>query len=90
MAKMKVQVTIDDELLERLDNYADDNYLNRSAVVTIAVSQYLTAREMQSAISSLSRTMKKIAEEGEISEDEMKQLNDFERLARMFGNNGQI
>ena len=38
---MKVNVTLDDELMQRVDNYADRNYMSRSGLISIAVTQYL-------------------------------------------------
>lgn len=40
MAK-KLTITMHENLLERLDKYCDDNFQNRSAMVSIAVKQYL-------------------------------------------------
>ena len=33
---MKVQISIDDELVKRVDNYADKNYLTRSGLISLA------------------------------------------------------
>lgn len=46
----KLSISMNDELLERIDKYAEENYLNRSAVISFAVKQYLDA---QSVIGSL-------------------------------------
>ena len=38
---MKVQIVLDDMLVERLDDCADRNYLKRSQLISIALVQYL-------------------------------------------------
>lgn len=83
MAKVKVNITLDEELLQRIESFADENYLTRSGLITLATSQYLIQAEASRAIVDLSLTMRKIAETGTISEDQLKELENFERFARM-------
>lgn len=86
MAK-KVQISIDDSLLERIDNYADNNYLTRSGLVTIATNQYLNSVEVISAVKDMSISMRKIADQGYVDQDTMEQLEDFERIAKVLVGN---
>lgn len=83
MAKVKVNITLDEELLQRIESYADENYLTRSGLLTIAASQFLLQAEASRAIVDMSLAMRKIAETGTVSDDQLKQLEDFERFARM-------
>lgn len=83
MAKVKVNITLDEELLQRIDSYADENYTTRSALLTIAASQFMLQAEASRAIVDMSLAMRKIAETGTVSDDELKQLEDFDRFARM-------
>lgn len=82
MAK-KVQISIDDSLLDRIDNYADNNYLTRSGLITLATNQYLNSAEVITAIKDMSVSMRKIADQGSIDEQTMEQLEDFERIAKV-------
>jgi metal-responsive CopG/Arc/MetJ family transcriptional regulator len=43
---MKIQISIDDRLLERVDKYADENYMSRSGFASLAMSQYLNQNDM--------------------------------------------
>jgi len=79
---MKVGITIDDELLKRIDSFADENYMSRSGLLSVAATQYLNALEVQSAIKDISIAMRKIADTGKVDHDVMEQLEDFERLAK--------
>lgn len=79
----KVQISIDDDLLERVDNYAESNYMSRSGLITVACNQYLNQFEVVLAIKDLSLAMQKIAKDKAINEDLIEQLEDFERVSRM-------
>ncbi len=83
---MKVGITIDDELLKRIDSFADENYMSRSGLLSVAATQYLNALEVQSAIKDISLAMRKIADTGKVDHDVMEQLEDFERLAKYMTN----
>ena len=78
-----VQISIDDELLKRIDTFADNNYMSRSGLFTIAVNQYLNMNEVTSAIVRLNLAFEKIAENGNIDDKTMKELEDWQRLANL-------
>lgn len=83
----KVQITLDEELLKRIDTYADNNYMSRSGFLSLAATQYLNANEITSAIVSLNLAMQKVAETGNLDDETMQQLEDWQRLANMLTNN---
>lgn len=80
---MKVNVTLDDALMERIDSYADANYMSRSGFVSLACTQYLNQMEAFRAIKEMALCMKKIADNGKLDHETMEQLEDMERLAKM-------
>lgn len=80
---MKVQITLDDALMKRVDAYADENYMSRSGLLSLAVTQYLNAAEVTKAIKEMAVCMRKIADNGTVDHETMKQLEDFERLSKM-------
>ena len=81
--QLKVQITLDDALIERLDSYADENYLSRSGCVSLAVTQFLNAADVTKAIKDMAFCMRKIADTGTLDAETQKQLEDFERLSKM-------
>lgn len=81
---MKINISIDDELLKRIDTQADESYMSRSGLISYACAQYINQVELMRAIKDLSITMRKIADTGEIDEDVKAQLEDFERVSRLF------
>lgn len=82
---MKVQITLDDELMKRVDAYADENYMSRSGLLSIAVTQYLNTKEMIGAITRMGIAMEKIADKGEVDEQTRQELEDFQRMCALFG-----
>lgn len=80
---MKVQITLDDELMKKIDNYADENYMSRSGLIGLACSQYLIQFQVNTAITNMAIAMRKIADEGQIDSDTQRELEDFERICKM-------
>lgn len=77
----KVQISIDDELLSRLDEYSDNHYMTRSGVIAYAVNNLLLQEEAQQLFRNISLAMKTIADTGTITDEQKKDLDDFQRLA---------
>ena len=71
MAKIKVNVTLDEELMRRVDEYAEENYLNRSSLVSLATTQFLNAADVTKAIRDMAFAMRKIADNGEIDDEQI-------------------
>lgn len=80
---MKVTISVDDELMKKIDSYADENYTSRSGYIAAAVNEYIIKQEVVLALKGLSVAMNKIADKGEIDEETKKELEDFERIANM-------
>lgn len=80
---MKIQISLDDKLKERIDNYADNNYMSRSGLISLAVTQYLNSNEMMLAVKEMSLCMRKIADNNVVDHETMEQLEDLERLCKM-------
>lgn len=81
--KMKVQISLDDDLMARVDNFASRNYMSRSGVVNQACLSYLITNELQFAIKDMAHSMRKIADTGEVDVETRIQLEDFERITKM-------
>lgn len=84
MAKEKVQITMDSNLLKSVDEYCDKHFLNRSWMISQACLQVLNQQKLIDAISTMSLAIKKAAETGELDDDTRKQMQDFELLSKMF------
>ena len=77
----KVNITINDELLKRADEYADENYTTRSGLISAAVNEYLASRETMKLVKSMGLAIQKIAESGTLDDETVKEIKQFESMA---------
>lgn len=82
---MKVNITFNEELLKKVDEYAKANYLTRSGLVQIACNQYLLQNEALQCVREITNTMKVIADRGFIDTETRAQLEKYEKLIREVG-----
>lgn len=87
---MKVNLSLDDRLMERIDEYADAHYMTRSGFVSLACSNYLQSEDVAKAIVDMSLCMKKIADKGQVDEDVLNELENFMRLTDLIKDSGLI
>ena len=79
---MKVNVTLDDKLLSRLDAYADENYMSRSGLISLACTQYLNSADVVRVVKEMGVAINKIADMGGLDEDTQKQIEDLGRTMK--------
>ena len=84
MAKTKVQITLDEELLNSVDEYCDKNYMNRSWLISQALVQVINQQKMIDAIGNISIAMRNVSESGILDEDTKRQMEQFENLCKLF------
>ena len=77
---MKVQISLDDDLMERIDACADRSYMSRSGLISLACTQYLQQADMIDAVVRISYSCQKVADTGVLDDETKKQLDDFQRL----------
>lgn len=80
---MKINISINDELLQRIDKQADAMYMSRSGFMSSACAQVLNAADMMVAIQEIAMSMRKVADSGQIDDESLRKLQDFERLVKM-------
>ncbi len=81
---MKLGIALDDNLVKRIDEYAEANYLSRSGFISQACNSYLLSMEINKYIKELAICMRKIADTNVIDNETRKKLEDLERVARLF------
>lgn len=79
----KINISIDDELLAKVEALADEMYMSKSGFISFACTQLVMQNSMVLAVNNLSVAMMKIAESNEIDEETRQQLEDVERVIRM-------
>lgn len=77
----KINITLNDELLDRADAEADKNYMSRSGYISSCISKQLNEVEIINAISRLSNAVDRIACEGSVNDDTLKELEEFQRFS---------
>lgn len=58
----KLSFSMKSDLLERMDNYADENGLTRSGLIALAVTQYLNAVEAAPSVNKLLSAMAAVSD----------------------------
>jgi metal-responsive CopG/Arc/MetJ family transcriptional regulator len=81
---MRINLTLNNELLERVDTFAKSNYMTRSSVVAFACNQLLLQNELSSLLVSMKRAFETIAENGSCTDEQMKELDKFAELVELF------
>lgn len=83
MAKAKLQITMEEELLEAVDDYCDKNYMNRSWLISQALVQLLNQQKVVDSLVSISFSINKIVETGTIDDETRKEMEELEALCKL-------
>jgi metal-responsive CopG/Arc/MetJ family transcriptional regulator len=84
MAKEKVQITMETDLLKEVDDYCERNYLNRSWMVSQACLQVINQQKMIDALTNVSIAMRTISDNGTLDDETRKELETFETMCKMY------
>lgn len=84
MSKVKVQITLEEELLEQVDNYCDKNYMNRSWLISQALVKVLNEQKVIDSLADISVSIKTVTESGELDDETRREFEKFEALCKMF------
>lgn len=76
----KVQISIDDALLDRIDSYADECYISRSGLISMAMSQYLNTQEVMVMVRNLGKAVQRVAETGVCDDETLAEMEQFSKL----------
>lgn len=83
MATIKVNISIDDELLKRADEAADRNFMTRSGIIQVALNQYLLQDDITRSVKSMAVSMRKIADTGKVDKETLETLQELEMFAKI-------
>lgn len=84
---MKINISIDDDLLKNIDDYADSHYMSRSGFISFACVQHLqneNSARIGEACHLMARAVMDILQSHELSPEAVEKLQDFERLANLY------
>ena len=66
-----------------MDEYAAENYMTRSGVISMAVSQFLNAKDMSKTLKELTAVLKEIAAKEIVDDDSLQRLEDIDRAVKL-------
>lgn len=78
---MKVNVTLNDDLLRKIDKYVEENYMTRSGFVAFACNQFLAQAELLAVLKNCNSALATIARTGNCDPESMQKLQEFTVLA---------
>jgi len=78
-----VQISVNEDLLKKIDDYAKENFLSRSGFFSMLANNHFQALEVTNSLKDITLSVRKVAENNEIDEETARKLEDFERLARV-------
>lgn len=85
--RVKLHISMSEELLQLVDRYADELYTSRSGIINQALVQWIQSREATSALKTMAAVLQNIertvAQNGTISADDRRQLDELYALSRM-------
>ena len=83
----KFNVSMSDELLDKVDRYSERNFISRSGLLSLAVSQYLKQDDIMNLMLNLNAAVQKIARTGSGDDSVQKDLEDFRIMMNLLLSN---
>lgn len=80
---MKVQLSIDDDLMNKADEYAKKNYLTRSGLVSMVLSQFLEYKDISSTLGSMLDIMNDLNSSVSMDDEGKEKLKELEGVYKV-------
>ncbi len=74
---MKMTISIDDSLAEKVEEYAKNNYTSKSAVFAQGARNIIMQDAIMNMFTEVAMAVKKIAENNTMDDDSQKKLDEF-------------
>lgn len=83
LAKVRLNISLDETLLQRIDQFAEENFLSRSGLLSVAANEFINSSLLVTAFNDVAFSIRKIADNNQIDDESLKKLEDFEKVAKM-------
>lgn len=83
---MKISISLSDDLVNKIDAYADEGGMTRSGFIGQSCKLYIQQLEVTQCLKSMSNAMNRIASTGVVDEKTQKELERFTQLADFIAN----
>lgn len=84
---MKVNISVPDELMVRVDQYAKKHFCTRSGLMSLALARYLHEVEAVQAMMSIAEVLQSVAEKNELDEESRRQLDALQAVVNLYAPN---
>lgn len=84
---MKVQISIDDALMNKVDDYAKSHYLTRSGMFSMVLAQYLDYQDIMQGFGKMFGLMSDLSATTEIDEKTQDKLTVLKDIYEGMSNN---
>ena len=78
----KVNISMDDELLKKMDECADARYMSRSTFISMCITDKITQIEAVKTLSLVADTLEKISK-SDLTSDVQKEVDDLVTTSKM-------
>jgi len=75
----KINVTIDEELLDEVDKYAKLRHMSRSGFLAFSASQNIEAIKFQSLLPQYTDLLRQLSSGSDLDEETLEKIDDMER-----------
>lgn len=81
----KINISIDEELLAKIDNLAESSYTTRSGLIAVVMRDYIKSKELLDTLDYIKTSIDKIASThgNTLDEDTLKELDTFKTLCKL-------
>lgn len=80
---MKFSISMNDELVKRVDRAAEAEYQTRSAYISSAVTQMLNSQEVVFALRDLVVLLRQVYDSGKLDDDGIEKLKQLEAVLQL-------
>ena len=80
---MKFSISMNDELVKRVDRAAEAGYQTRSAYISSAVTQMLNSQEVVFALRDLVVLLRQVYDSGKLDDDGIEKLKQLEAVLQL-------
>lgn len=87
---IKFNVSMKKDIFDKLEQYADDFGLSRSAFITLACTSYINSQEAVKQMSEMNNLMRQIASNQNMNDvDTQNKLHEFETIVKALGSDAK-
>ena len=81
----KVQISINDDLLERIDQYCKQNFIARGFFISLIASKHLQTEQLMQTLAALQAAMEAISTGRELTPEQEQELEEYKRIVSGLG-----